>query len=300
MTVLSRQTILSYQSRPAGARLIASNFKNDSVRTASYDLCIGSEYSLSTTDHLDPHHAANPPSSIFRQLSSTSPLIEIPANGIVMVESDEVIKVHRNMVAHATLKMDLLLKGIIMASQSQIDAGFFGRVFCLLYNLSDTPVVLRYRKPFLRLEFAFLDETVPIEHAYQGDFQDVFQLSDALPARITSSLERMQSAVTGANDRIATLLRRELFGAMLVGLTLLLIVAAFAVPIYFGLFGVGSNSQDQINSLKTQVQVEERQLQSVENQEKKQEKSSRSLGMSGGLRSGEMAQSSQPTGTVAS
>ncbi len=111
---------------------------------------------------------------------------------------EEQLHLEASIVGHLTLKMDLLLQGLIIASQSQIDAGYEGQVFGLIYNLSDREVTLKLGEPVLRLELVRLAEDS--DKPYKGDYKDA-SLGDALQHPLGSSLEEMRETVTAADER---------------------------------------------------------------------------------------------------
>ncbi len=150
------------------------------VRSAGYDLRLGLEYYLRNQREeaagalevrvLDPQTVAT---------------ITIPANQVIIVAIRESLKLPNNMVGHLSLKLDLLLKGLIMSSQSQIDAGYSGNIFALLYNLSDRSVEISYLDSILRLELETLLEAT--DAPYHGNYQEI-PLAASLHSPIGSSL----------------------------------------------------------------------------------------------------------------
>src|SRR5579859_2804498 len=78
------------------------------VRTASYDMRIGNDYYLydeSCTNGTDIR-------------SRGTGVISIPPNGLLLCTMQESLKLPPDMVGHLSLKLTLLMKGIIIASQS--------------------------------------------------------------------------------------------------------------------------------------------------------------------------------------
>ncbi|HEX2070129.1 MAG TPA: hypothetical protein VHF90_00590 [Thermoleophilaceae bacterium] len=156
---------------------------------------------------------------------------------MAIVTAKEMVCLGPDMVGHLSLKQDVLLQGLIMASQSQIDAGYEGRIFALLYNLSDNEVTLEYGDSVLRLELVRLAERT--EKPYEGDFQGI-TLAKALQRPVGSSLEGLRHEV----DRI----RKLLLGIPVA--TLLAIVIAIVLASVTGFIGWASNLNERIVRLE--------------------------------------------------
>lgn len=105
------------------------------VRSAGYDLRLGLEYYL----HEEAQGNGLTVSTLTPGVRET---VVIPANRVVIVTTHEALSLRSDLVGHLSLKLELLLKGLIMANQSQIDAGYSGWIFALLYNLSNQDVCL--------------------------------------------------------------------------------------------------------------------------------------------------------------
>jgi deoxycytidine triphosphate deaminase len=200
--VLAHQDILSLcdlaandpEDKQTDSGVIVSCVKRN-VRSAGYDLRLGLEYYLPekegaagalSVQTLDPYVATT---------------ISIPANRVVIVSIKESLNLPNNLVGHLSLKLDLLLKGLIMSSQSQIDAGYKGNIFALLYNLSDRAVEISYLDSILRLELQKLtaDTTAP----YHGAYEQI-PLAQSLRSPIGSSLFALRQDI----DSIETDARR--------------------------------------------------------------------------------------------
>ena len=167
MSVLSGHTIksLCVVGGSRVARPLIWPFDERHLSTASYDLCLGDRYLIG-----DAKEAGEP-----IQLDRGQRLT-IPANQVVVVEMREALRLPDHLVGHLSLKMHILLSGIVIASQSQIDAGYEGRIFAMLFNLNSRDVHVSEGDEILRLEFARLDVPAP---KYVGDMRNK-RLSRAL------------------------------------------------------------------------------------------------------------------------
>jgi deoxycytidine triphosphate deaminase len=158
--------------------------RRGNVRTAGYDLRLGTDYYLRHESSKDAHLVA-------RSLERGAGLV-LPPNAVAVISAFETVSFDKDLIGHVSLKMDLLLQGLIMASQSQFDAGYEGGVFALLYNLSDSPVTIKQGESVLRLELERLAEEV--DEPYSGDYRDQ-SLTSVLKVPLRSSLAQMSRQI---------------------------------------------------------------------------------------------------------
>lgn len=179
MAVLSHQSIVALCTRP---NPVIQNHDPKAIKTASYDMRAGDFYYLNkrSAEGIVEIQA-------FDQRHST---VEIPANQAIWVHMAEMLDMPANLVGHLTLKVDVLAMGLIMASQSQIDATYSGPIFALLYNLSDGPVSLKKGDRLLRLELATLDEDT--EFHYRPGFDRSSTLKDVVKRPLSSGIVEIQ------------------------------------------------------------------------------------------------------------
>jgi len=213
MSVLPYQEILALCGLLAGdpedketltGPITPSRKKN--IRSAGYDLRLGDKYHLQKgikggkleVQQLDVAKAAT---------------LVVPPNEVVIVTTVESLKLPPDLVGHLTLKLDLLLRGLIMANQSQVDAGYEGGLFILLYNLSNQNVSLQRGDSILRLELTKL--TKPTEKPYGGTYANV-SLAQVLKSPIESSLAVMRKEVDKSKK---SLLWTQIGGAAILVLT---------------------------------------------------------------------------------
>jgi deoxycytidine triphosphate deaminase len=212
------------------------------VRSAGYNLRLGKDYYLPSSKEVGEDGFGGLLAIDTIDLSKAS-TISIPPNQVIIVSMNEQLKLPPNMVGHLSLKLDLLLKGLIMASQSQIDAGYSGNIFALLYNLSNDEVYISHGEPILRLELATLSEDTTLP--YKGDFMDK-PLAASLQHRINSGLFKIRQDVNSA--------KRDLTRTQLVAIVLAAILGiAPAVFSYFGVF------EGRVNKVEATIEAQEKQ-----------------------------------------
>ncbi|HEX8084608.1 MAG TPA: hypothetical protein VF529_09990 [Solirubrobacteraceae bacterium] len=156
------------------------------VRSAGYDLRLGLEYHQETPSIF----RAQPRHRVRKLVPGRDEVIVVPPSGAVVVTVYEDFHLPDDMVGHLSLKTNLLMRGFVMANQSQIDAGYDGNIFALFYNLSSEAVALRYLDAILRLELVRLAEETDATYDRERERQT---LSQALKAPISSKLEEISA-----------------------------------------------------------------------------------------------------------
>jgi deoxycytidine triphosphate deaminase len=192
------------------------------VKSAGYDLRLGDQYYLAD-DKVGKAGGCLQIST----LNDDKPVLVIPSNRVLIATTIEHLELPPDLVGHLSLKLDLLLHGLIMSNQSQIDAGYQGGLFILLYNLSSNSVNLHRGDPVLRLELSRLAaaSASPYHGTYKGK-----DLAQALKAPVESSLRDLNRRI----DRFDKTLKRNEFSiriTQVIGTLLLLMTGIFT---YFG------------------------------------------------------------------
>lgn len=179
------------------------------VRSASYDLRLGSDFYMREEQHSFSITSAStwplrsrrhPAKREIQKLDQDEALV-IPPNGVTIITAEEQVHFDDDLVGRLSLKMDFLLKGLIMASQGQMDAGYRGHVFALLYNLSDREITIRRGDSILRLELVRLHRPSSRPYNSKGDYQDK-SLGQLLMGPVGSSLQEMREAVENTEVRV--------------------------------------------------------------------------------------------------
>ncbi|MCD1629805.1 hypothetical protein [Marinobacter shengliensis] len=129
--------------------------------------------------------------------------------------------------ARFDLKNSLFFRGVILSNGPQVDPGYHGALFCMLYNGSDSHVGITRGHQFSTIEF---HRTCGLSRGYSDKYQKKYKLSDFIPSDVAVSnggmiLERSQEQMTT--------LRREWDSfrkSILWAIPILVAVGLFLVP----------------------------------------------------------------------
>ena len=126
----------------------------DRVQEASYDLRLGDEYYYGGRIH---------------RLTDSEPILLLAPYDYVIVTSHEIADLPREVTGRFDLTVGLFCQGVILSNGPQVDPGFRGPLFCLLFNTSSSPVLLKRRQKYATIEFhKTLGPTVGYTGSYQG------------------------------------------------------------------------------------------------------------------------------------
>ena len=133
------------------------------ISGASYDLSLGDEYFYGGKIHW---------------LSEREPILTVEPYDYAIVTSREVADLPRDVSGRFDLRVSLFCQGVILSNGPQVDPGFRGPLFCLLFNTSNHPVLLKRGEHYATIEFHKL--WVPTRR-YSGPYQ-AKTLVDYLPS----------------------------------------------------------------------------------------------------------------------
>lgn len=142
------------------------------TKGASYDLQLGDEF----------YYGGK-----INRISDEEPFFKIDPYDYAIVTSHESANLPRNISARFDLSVGLFCQGIILSNGPQIDPGFRGKLFCLLFNTSNRSVVLKKQQKYATIEFNKL--IFPTDQ-YTGKYQDEQKIINYLPSNV------MQGAVS--------------------------------------------------------------------------------------------------------
>jgi guanylate kinase/deoxycytidine triphosphate deaminase len=127
---------------------------SENIQGASYDLLLGDEYFYGGRIH---------------HLSDSDPILMIEPYDYAIVTSHELSLLPCDVCARFDLTISFFCQGIILSNGPQVDPGFQGPLFCLLFNTSSSPVMLKRRQHYATIEFhKLLEPTEPYSGQYQS------------------------------------------------------------------------------------------------------------------------------------
>ncbi|MFI3172502.1 MAG: hypothetical protein R3Y24_11495 [Eubacteriales bacterium] len=144
-------------------------FKNGNLKcvsNSSYDLLVGDEY----------YYAGN-----VGVLTDKSPFIAIEPYDYVLASCQEVIALPRDIVGRFDVSVNLFCQGVILSNSTQVDPGFHGKLFCLLFNTSNKVVYLKRGTHYATIEFNKLIEPTT---AYGGKYNYKNSIVEYLPSNV--------------------------------------------------------------------------------------------------------------------
>lgn len=135
--------------------------KSGKVQTASYDLHLADTYwcqgKFQTLDNHNNHKLIIPPYSY------------------VLVQAQEEANLPRFISGSFDLKVSMFFNGLILSNGPQVDPGYKGALFCMLYNANDEPFTLKRGASFATIQF-FITST--ISEGYKGKYQNKVDFID--------------------------------------------------------------------------------------------------------------------------
>lgn len=144
--------------------MLLDNASDSSIKGASYDLLLGDEY------YYDGK---------IRKLNDSNSFLTIEPYDYAIVSCKESARIPRDVIGKFGLTVKLFCQGIILSNGPQIDPGFNGTLFCLLFNTSNQAVHLKRGMHYATIEFNKLFEPAP---PYEGNYQGKTKIIDYIPA----------------------------------------------------------------------------------------------------------------------
>lgn len=154
------------------------------VKGASYDLTLGDEY----------YYAGE-----IRSLEKGNLFLKIEPYDYAIVSCKEQMQLPKDIVANFGLTVGLFCQGIILSNGEQVDPGFRGTLFCLLFNTSNKVVSIRKSSHYATIEF---NKMLDFSDSYNGKYQGKTSIIEYIPPNV------MQGAINELKQEIEEL-RRE-------------------------------------------------------------------------------------------
>ena len=142
--------------------MLLENAELESITGAAYDLSIGDEY----------YYGGK-----IKTLTNKEPFILIEPYDYAIVTSKETANLPKDMTGRFDLSVSLFCQGIILSNGPQVDPGFRGKLFCLLFNTSNGSIFLKRGQHYATFEVhKLIEPTTPYVGKYQGKEKIVYYL----------------------------------------------------------------------------------------------------------------------------
>lgn len=161
--------------------MLIKNAIAKNVQGASYDLTLGDEYFYGGQ---------------IKKLSGKNLVLTIEPYDYAIVSCNENISLPKDVTANFGLTVGLFCQGIILSNGQQVDPGFRGKLFCLLFNTSNKAVIIKRHSHYATIEFNKMLDFAP---AYKGKNQDKVDILDYMPPNV------MQGAINELKKEIEEL-----------------------------------------------------------------------------------------------
>lgn len=126
------------------AGVLLEGSETNALRHASYDLRLGKQVWTNRT---------------LVTLSDQVPTFEIAPYSYAIVTAEESAHLPTFITALFDIKVSLFLRGVVLSNGPQIDPGYRGQLFCMLFNGSSASLTLSMGSHFATLEFSTTTET---------------------------------------------------------------------------------------------------------------------------------------------
>jgi deoxycytidine triphosphate deaminase len=203
----------------AGA--VLTNSSAASFKSASYDLRVGDEAWC---------HG-------FIDLTANDPIFVIPPYSYAIVKAMERAALPTLMIGQFDLRVSYFLSGIILSNGPQVDPGYRGDLFCMLFNGNSEPKELRMGDRFCTIQFT---STVRVSEPYAGEYSIRAKLRASMPPRAAvgpggAIFSKLSSDIEAAKRELRTEFPKDRAG---LNIGLIGILAAISIPITFWTWSV--------------------------------------------------------------
>lgn len=133
--------------------MLLTDVDENNVQSASYDLRLGREAWCQGR---------------FVFLDETNPTLKIPAYSYAIVTAQEEARLPRFVTGRYDLTVSGFMDGLILSNGPQVDPGYRGSLFCILFNGRDVARGVTLGRHFATIEFV---TTTTVTEGYSGGYQ---------------------------------------------------------------------------------------------------------------------------------
>ncbi|MCO5162565.1 MAG: hypothetical protein M9939_15640 [Mesorhizobium sp.] len=166
------------------------DMSQECLKPASYDLRLGGEYMLAEKSDGKGKRGHSAVKSC-----AGSSLTILPFSS-VLVSTYERVQLPLNVVGRFNLRVRMAFKGLVVQMGTQVEPGYRGRLFAIIQNITEEPVVIEYchykTRPFT-IEFHHTTAEAKLEEADRKEFNHINDLmaGDGFPRAINSITEKV-------------------------------------------------------------------------------------------------------------
>ncbi len=165
-------------------------------------------------------------------LDEKNPTLKIPAYSYAIVTAQEEGNLPRFVTGRYDLTVSGFMDGLILSNGPQVDPGYQGSLFCMLFNGSDLVRGVTLGKHFATMEFV---TTTMITEGYSGKYQGRKGLAAFVSQNTAASpggnIVKRIDGVEGAIQKRATFVNQVVFGSLAVVVAIHLALAGW---LWFG------------------------------------------------------------------
>ncbi|WP_139114767.1 dCTP deaminase domain-containing protein [Rhizorhabdus dicambivorans] len=199
----------------AGALLSEAEELN--IRSASYDLRIGPEILCQGK---------------MIELSNSNSHFEIPPYSYAIVSALEHANLPPFIIGRFDLKVSYFFEGIILSNGPQIDPGYKGALFCMLYNGSGRSKLLTLGRQFATIDFT---TTTAVAKGYSQKYQlkqkmAEFVTDQSVTGRGGAIVELIEEKISGIDNKVEGI-KRDFWAIAAAGITFFLAMPAIIIPV---------------------------------------------------------------------
>ncbi|MBM3702422.1 MAG: hypothetical protein FJW63_05460 [Actinobacteria bacterium] len=182
--------------------MLLENSDIDNIQGSSYDLVVGDQYFQKGE---------------IKTLDDKKPFIIMKSGDYVLISAKEIATFPKDIAGRFDVSVSLFCKGVILSNGPQVDPGFHGGLFCLLFNTSNDEIQLKKEEHFATIEFIKL---IAPTKGYQGKYQDKVKIADYLPKVVE------KSAINQLFEDVKRLKRERWIGYITIFITIVLAIIA--------------------------------------------------------------------------
>ena len=192
-------------------------FNEANLKPANYKLTVGDEFSIGGESHV-----------LVDETGKNE--IRISPFEVAVIKTQETVNMPRFLIGRWNIQVKHAYQGLLWVGGPQVDAGYVGHLFCPIYNLSDSEVVLRLGDSFAVIDFV---KTTPFIKHKSPEYDlppERLLLEDYNPRNLRSALVTLVTKQIDEFREKINELEKRTNHILIVGLTLIgILFAALAI-----------------------------------------------------------------------